>query len=254
MTGSARTRPTRSPTTSHRQHDVQHQPAAAGFRVQRRPAFPRSQQLAEHNGLITPGIPGYYDSLGNSPPGARQLHSQLLRLLQRLRQRGLRPQRRQFLRPDRQRIETDGNGMAPIGLQFQHAGQFYTSPAPNPYTSTLTVTNPAGSSPTGTVTFQKAQSFQIISSGLDGLYGVGGQFVPPTTTTSSAVNTLPFDSARHLSRARSEPRLPTRRSASASETTSRISNREHCSSNVRVSVECSCKDVCRMATSQGEAS
>ncbi len=49
--------------------------------------------------------------------------------------------------------------------------------APNPYTSTLSVGSP--------VTYQNAQSFQIISSGLDGLYGVGGQFVSSTTTSAA---------------------------------------------------------------------
>lgn len=41
------------------------------------------------------------------------------------------------------------------------------------------------------MTYQKPQTFQIISSGLDGLYGVGGQFQP---TTTSATIPLPFDS------------------------------------------------------------
>ena len=40
---------------------------------------------------------------------------------------------------------------------------------------------------------QKPQSFQIISSGIDGLYGVGGQYVPSTATSSAATISLPVD-------------------------------------------------------------
>ena len=61
--------------------------------------------------------------------------------------------------------------------------------APNPYTSTLTARFP--------ITFQSPQSFQIISSGLDGLYGVGGQYV--TSSTSSAVVALPVDTTHTFS-------------------------------------------------------
>ena len=39
------------------------------------------------NGTASPGIPGYYDSLGNSPPSDLHGAGQLLRVLQRLRQR-----------------------------------------------------------------------------------------------------------------------------------------------------------------------
>jgi hypothetical protein len=49
------------------------------------------------------------------------------------------------------------------------------SPGPNPYTSGKS-TNVAGSS---VVTFQKPQSYQIISAGSDGLYGLGGEYAPP---------------------------------------------------------------------------
>ena len=44
------------------------------IRVQRRPALPRSQQPGESHWESErghrPGIPGYYDTLGNSPPTA----------------------------------------------------------------------------------------------------------------------------------------------------------------------------------------
>ncbi len=60
----------------------------------------------------------------------------------------------------------------PIGLKFQHAGTIYPSPSSEPvhdHASRITTS--------GTVTFQKAQTFQIFSPGADGLYGVGGQFI-----------------------------------------------------------------------------
>ena len=41
---------------------------------------------------------------------------------------------------------------------------------------------------TGLPTFLNPQSFQIISSGIDGLYGVGGQYSPDNTAES-----LPLD-------------------------------------------------------------
>jgi general secretion pathway protein G len=102
--------------------------------------------------------------------------------------------------------ETDpSGGVSPaIGLQYivgfpVWAGQLNPtqapldqSPAPNPYTTTLTANNPPGALPSGTVGYQKPQSYQIISPGADGLYGVGGQYQPPA---SSASVSLPVDSA-----------------------------------------------------------
>ena len=58
-------------------------------------------------------------------------------------------------------------------MQFQHAGVIYPSIYPNPYTLSKST------STSGTVSFEKAQTFQIFSPGRDGLYGVGGQFVAP---------------------------------------------------------------------------
>ena len=89
--------------------------------------------------------------------------------------------------------EADGSGNGPIGLAFSTNFPVYTakgvatceSYAPNPYTSTLSVGSP--------VTFQNTQSFQIISSGIDGLYGVGGQFVSSTST--AVVQSLPANLA-----------------------------------------------------------
>ena len=52
-----------------------------------------------------------------------------------------------------------------------------TSPLPNPYTSSVPVPN------NGAATFQKPQSFQIISAGRDRQYGGGGQFTEATNGT-----------------------------------------------------------------------
>jgi prepilin-type N-terminal cleavage/methylation domain-containing protein len=80
--------------------------------------------------------------------------------------------------------ESDANAVSPITLNFlvNFAVSNATNPnlavsaPPNPYTSTQTI-------PTvGSVTFQKPQSFQIISAGADGEYGVGGLFTPSSST------------------------------------------------------------------------
>lgn len=59
------------------------------------------------------------------------------------------------------------------------------SPSPNPYTASLT-TLAANNQPQTSV-FQSPNTFQIISSGADGLYGIGGLW------TSTGGNSLPLD-------------------------------------------------------------
>ena len=132
-------------------------------------------------------IPGYYDSLGNAAPVAAGTPSQLnfYAYFSAYGNGAYDPNDVNF-------PESDANGNGPIGLSFSTVFPIFTtkavticdSYAPNPYTSTLTVGSP--------VTFQNPQSFQIISSGLDGLYGVGGQY--STNATTSAVVALPHDS------------------------------------------------------------
>lgn len=56
------------------------------------------------------------------------------------------------------------------------------SPSPNPYTTSFAV--PASN---GTAVFQAPSTFQIISSGNDGIFGLGGQW------TNQGQNTLPFE-------------------------------------------------------------
>ncbi|WP_165229763.1 type II secretion system protein [Aquisphaera insulae] len=87
--------------------------------------------------------------------------------------------------------ETAPAGDGPIALGFRVGFPLYNnatsciSPAPNPYTSTSSY--PAS----GAISFINAQSFQIISSGVDGQYGVGGQY-----SAESNSQVLPFDATR----------------------------------------------------------
>lgn len=142
-----------------------------------------STTLNKFLNLASPGIPAYYDTLGNAPPPVATAGGTL-----------------NFYvyfsgygsgvydaNDVNFQTEVDGNQLGPIGLNYTHAGKVYPSLYPNPYTLTSTITT------SGTVTFEKAQTFQIFSSGRDGLYGVGGQFIPPTATNSTANNALPFD-------------------------------------------------------------
>jgi len=64
------------------------------------------------------------------------------------------------------------------------------SPAPNPYTTSLSVA--AG----GTVSYQNPQSYQIISAGDDGFYGPGGQYSPNNRTAATPPDTVntPYNS------------------------------------------------------------
>ena len=139
------------------------------------------------------GIPAYYDSLGNPPPtsgGATDIN--FYAYFSGYGNGSYDANDVNFS------FESDPSGVSPISLTFQYGITTYTSPSPNPYTTTLSTTLTAAATPvstgTTTVTFQKAQTYQIFSSGADGLYGVGGQYVPRSLSASSATNTLPFDS------------------------------------------------------------
>ena len=161
-------------------YSANRQPPAFEFNAGR--LFLDPNNPAALNGMITPGIPGYYDSLGNSPPS---LASTTLNFYVYFSGYGNGVYDANDVNFT---TEVDSvTGAGPIGLKYQHAGTVYASAYPNPYTTTLTVTT------SGTVTFEKAQTFQIFSPGGDGLYGVGGQFVAPSTSTSSASNPLPVD-------------------------------------------------------------
>ena len=104
--------------------------------------------------------------------------------------------------------EADDQGTSPITLQFSVAfpiggsttNNTATSASPNPYTASVPVTSVTVPS----VAYQNAQSFQIISAGVDGNYGIGGiysptanQVLPPetsyTNSTDIAVRTRESD-------------------------------------------------------------
>lgn len=84
-------------------------------------------------------------------------------------------------------IEKDGPELTPqIALLFTQPGTGTTvSPSPNPYTSSLTYTSGSTASPV----FYNPQSFQIVSAGIDGVYGVGGVYTP--NSTSNVTGALP---------------------------------------------------------------
>lgn len=142
------------------------------------------------NGLYAAGVPGYYDSFGNSPPG----EGTTLNFYAYFSAYG-----NSAYNPDDVNFYTEDDGgnnptnapLAPVWLHFQQTG---FSAIPNPYTTTVTA-NTGGALPSGTVTYQKPQTYQIISAGIDGQYGVGGQYTPSTSSSSTASNPLPFDQA-----------------------------------------------------------
>ena len=125
-----------------------------------------------------PQIPGYLDSLGNTL-GSGQIN--FYAYFSAYGNGGYDPNDVNF-------TETDAYGNGPIGLTFNvtfpvPVGATITntsvSPAPNPYTSALTA--PFNGTIRLATTYFNPQTFQIISSGIDGLYGVGGQYTPNVT-------------------------------------------------------------------------
>ena len=172
------TNPFSNSITSSPMYNTDRQPSFFEFNAGRLYLDPYNTSMNGGN----PGVPGYYDSLGTTTPvvGAQAINfyayfSSYGNGLYDCNDVNL-------------PFEADANLGTPIGLSYLAHGTTYTSVSPNPYTATLTVT------PTGTVTYQKPQTYQILSSGVDGLYGVGGQYVSATTPGSgSATNPLPFD-------------------------------------------------------------
>jgi general secretion pathway protein G len=142
------------------------------------------------------GIPGYYDTLGSTEPGTGSLN--FYAYFSAYGGGGYDPN-------DFNVIEMNNSNSGPggpIGLRFQTSfpvlhtnGQLQpaVSAPPNPYTSTLSYNNPVGALPTGIATYHKPQTYQIISAGVDGLYGVGGQFQQLSGSTTAVTTALPFD-------------------------------------------------------------
>jgi prepilin-type N-terminal cleavage/methylation domain-containing protein len=133
-------------------------------------------------GVGPSGVPGYYDSLNNTPPQGSPITLNFFVYFSSYGNGVYDPDDVNFP------YEVDGNGNGPIGLSFLYSGATDSSYSPNPYTTTLT-----SATTTGTVTFENTQTFQIFSSGLDGLYGVGGQYVSSSQATSTASTPLPWD-------------------------------------------------------------
>jgi general secretion pathway protein G len=127
------------------------------------------------------GVPGYLDSLGNPLGGG------LVNFLAYFSAYG----NGAYDPNDVNFVETDASGTGPttpfngIGLAFQvgfPVAGGCASPGPNPYTTSTTNTT--------RTTWINPQTFQIISSGVDGLYGVGGQYLAENSTSA-----LPFDAS-----------------------------------------------------------
>jgi len=80
--------------------------------------------------------------------------------------------------------EMDNNGLSPLTLKFLAPQGTTTSPSPNPYTTGP----PFGVS---NISYINAQSFQIFSSGTDGVFGVGGFYNTATTGGQPLPNYAP---------------------------------------------------------------
>ncbi len=139
------------------------------------------------NNGSNPGIPGYLDSLGNALGNGM---TNFYAYFSAYGNGGYDPNDVNF-------NEADPQGNGPIELAYHTAFPILpvatpTTPAlsrpPNPYTTTLTAPFNAAFTTSLSTTFINPQSFQIISSGVDGFYGVGGQYAPDNTGEA-----LPYD-------------------------------------------------------------
>lgn len=152
--------------------------------------------MSAYSGTQSPGIPGYYDSINNGPPTAPLTGQGPVGFYAYFSSYGngnYDPNDVNFAEVDNMlngptelvynvNFPTYGGGPVTVGNASVYLA---TSPSPNPYTTTLT----AGTT-SGTVSYELPQTFQIISSGADGLYGVGGQYL--SSSQSSGVP-LPVD-------------------------------------------------------------
>ncbi len=159
-----------------------------------------------------PLMPGYYDTLNSGPPNAGSGTGQWVHTIAG----GQGPVgfyayfssygNGNYDPNDVNIFELDQNLSGPIGLQYAVNFPTYqntTNPptaislSPNPYTTTVTI-----GTASGTVTYQNPQTFQIFSPGVDGEYGVGGQYVSfNIVVVRQPAGSTPFT--------RSTPRMPT---------------------------------------------
>jgi general secretion pathway protein G len=135
-------------------------------------------------------IPGYYDSLGNAQPGGTTANFYVY--FSAYGSNGYDPNDANIL------SEIDDTTQKPIGLEFTTsfpvsisatAFQPASSYAPNPYTSSSPDVNSTVNKTIvyQTAVFQKPQSYQILSAGTDGLYGVGGIYSPSSSSASTVL-------------------------------------------------------------------
>ena len=164
-----------------------------GSRLYLDPSSPLNEPV-KANGVPIPGIPAYLDSLNNTPPAEAISGLGPVNFFVYFSAYG----NGNYDPNDVNITELDQN-TTPVGLQYEVGYPVYgststpviiASPGPNPYTSSLTVQSTKASG-TGTVTYQKPQTYQLISSGADGLYGVGGQYLQQSQSSSS--QQVPFD-------------------------------------------------------------
>lgn len=98
-------------------------------------------------------------------------------------------------------VESDNNGVSPLTCAFNSDSPVYSasgsasriaiSPSPNPYTTSLTLGG------NGVTAWQNRNTFQIISAGADGVYGVGGYFSPASDSERIPLDTKnkPYNSS-----------------------------------------------------------
>ncbi len=164
--------------------------------------FVANRLALDPNNTTTPHIPGYLDSLGNETlnPIANALTGltdyvvdtsagmlNFYAYFSSYGNNGYDPNDVNFASEVQSSSATSAALEFHVGypIQASKTGNNYcVSLAPNPYTSSLTLTT----SPT---TFLNPQSFQIISSGIDGNYGVAGQYLPDLNEA------LPYDLANN---------------------------------------------------------
>ncbi|WP_165073960.1 type II secretion system protein [Paludisphaera rhizosphaerae] len=131
------------------------------------------------------GIPGYIDTLGSTTLGNGQIN--FIAYFSAYGNNAYDPNDVNFASeadeafPPLSPILTSFNVRFPVKTSNGTVAQFAASPAPNPYCSTTTTA--------AVVNFVNPQTYQLISSGVDGLYGPGGQFNP-----NAAAGVLPYSS------------------------------------------------------------
>ena len=130
------------------------------------------------------GMPGYLDSLGNSL-GGDQIN--FIAYFSAYGNNAYDPNDVNF--PTEQDGKLNAPILSKINVRFPVRASTGTatssvaiSPSPNPYTNTLTTAV--------SVNYVNPQTYQLISSGADGLFGPGGMYKPNTTAGA-----LPYDAA-----------------------------------------------------------